>query len=109
MVEKMLQLFPMTIHDRDKNGMNVVLLAVKYRQSHIYDFLLKRRGYVVDKDLAFHQRDFNNNTMLHLAAMQENLNNMHISMLQLQWGVKWYQVYIYIYICPCLRIINIYN
>lgn len=36
MVEKILQVFPMTILDRDQKDKNIVLLAVENRQSNIY-------------------------------------------------------------------------
>lgn len=36
MVEKILQVFPMTILDRDQEDKNIVLLAVENRQSNIY-------------------------------------------------------------------------
>ncbi|KAL6339461.1 hypothetical protein AAG906_032996 [Vitis piasezkii] len=91
MVEKILQVFPMTIHDRDDTWKNIVLVAVESRQEHIYDFLLKRKSDVVDKDLAFRERDKNGNTALHTAAKLENLAYMPISMLQLQREVKWYE------------------
>ncbi|KAL6339369.1 hypothetical protein AAG906_032898 [Vitis piasezkii] len=91
MVEKILQVFPMTIHDKDNTSKNIVLVAVECRQSHIYDFLLRRRSDVVDKDLAFRLLDKNMNSALHLAAKLENLIYMPISMLQLQWEVKWYE------------------
>ena len=92
MVEKILQVFPMTIHDKDNTSKNIVLVAVERRQSHIYDFLLRRRSDVVDKDLAFRLLDKNMNSALHIAAKLENLIYMPISMLQLQWEVKWYEV-----------------
>ncbi|KAJ9697545.1 hypothetical protein PVL29_009392 [Vitis rotundifolia] len=93
MVEKILQVFPMTIHDRDDTLKNIVLVAVEFRQSHIYDFLL-RRSDVVDKDLAFRERDNNINSALHIAAGVKNYEGWLIppsSMLQLQWEVKWFQ------------------
>lgn len=93
MVEKILQVFPMTIHDRDSAGNNIVLVAVEKRQSHIYDFLL-RRSDVFNKDLAFRVKDKNNNNALHIAAGLPNSQGWLIptSMLQLQWEVKWYEV-----------------
>lgn len=36
MVEKILQVFPMIILDRDQKDENIVLLAVENRQSNIY-------------------------------------------------------------------------
>ncbi|XP_019073764.1 ankyrin repeat-containing protein ITN1 [Vitis vinifera] len=93
MVEKILQEFPMTIHDWDSTRKNIVLVAVESRQSHIYDFLLRRRSDVVDKDLAFHERDEKGNSALHIAAGLQNSRGWFIptSMLQLQWEVKWFE------------------
>ena len=94
MVEKILQEFPMTIHDWDSTRKNIVLVAVESRQTHIYDFLLRRRSDVVDKDLAFHERDEKGNSALHIAAGLQNSRGWFIptSMLQLQWEVKWFEV-----------------
>ncbi|KAJ9697397.1 hypothetical protein PVL29_009287 [Vitis rotundifolia] len=93
MVEKILQEFPMTIHDWDSTRKNIVLVAVESRQSHIYDFLLRRRSDVVDKDLAFRERDEKGNSALHIAAGLQNSRGWSIStsMLQLQWEVKWFE------------------
>lgn len=93
MVEKILQVFPTTIHDKDFNEKNIVLLAVENRQSHLYDFLL--RSSHLDKDLiAFHAVDRDKNNALHLAAMLKNYESSLIpsSRLQMQWEVKWYEV-----------------
>ncbi|KAL6340043.1 hypothetical protein AAG906_038878 [Vitis piasezkii] len=83
MVEKILQEFPMTIHDWDSTRKNIVLVAVESRQSHIYDFLLRRRS----------DRDEKGNSALHIAAGLQNSRGWFIptSMLQLQWEVKWFE------------------
>ncbi|KAL6338432.1 hypothetical protein AAG906_020521 [Vitis piasezkii] len=69
MVEKTLQDLPMTIHDRDSTGKNIVLLAVENRQSHLYDFLLKRS---------------------HLLKNYESWL-IPSSTLPMHWEVKWYE------------------
>ena len=94
MVEKILQLFPMAIHDTSDRDQNIVLVAVEHRQSHIYDFLLNSSR-LIDKEGAFHAVDCGGNNALHLAgklAGDRYLQRIPTSMLQMQWEVKWYQV-----------------
>ncbi|RVX23744.1 hypothetical protein CK203_000022 [Vitis vinifera] len=93
MVEKILQLFPMAIHDTNGFNQNIVLTAVENRQSHIYDFLLNS-SHLIDKEGAFHAVDCEGNNALHLAgklAGYRYLQRIPTSMLQMQWEVKWYQ------------------
>lgn len=40
-VEKILDKFPVAVHDVDSQNKNVVLLVVKNRQPHVYKLLLK--------------------------------------------------------------------
>eukprot|EP00261_Vitis_vinifera_P032594 XP_019073837.1 PREDICTED: uncharacterized protein LOC100853188 isoform X2 [Vitis vinifera] len=89
MVEKTLQDLPMTIHDRDSTGKNIVLLAVENRQSHLYDFLLKS-SHLRDKDLALHAVDKDGNNALHLAAKLKNYESWlsPSSTLPMHWEVK---------------------
>ena len=42
MVEKMLDTFPVAIHDVDSDNKNVVLLAIENRQPRVYKLLTKR-------------------------------------------------------------------
>ncbi|KAL6312788.1 hypothetical protein AAG906_032932 [Vitis piasezkii] len=51
-VEKILQLFSMAIHDTNGFNQNIVLTAIENRQSHIYDFLLNS-SHLIDKEGAF--------------------------------------------------------
>ncbi|XP_034691001.1 ankyrin repeat-containing protein ITN1-like isoform X2 [Vitis riparia] len=93
MVEKILQLFPMAIHDTNGCNWNIVLEAVENRQSHIYEFLLNS-SHLIDKEGAFHAVDYHRNNALHLAGKLANyryLQRIPTSMLQMQWEVKWYQ------------------
>ncbi|KAL6339398.1 hypothetical protein AAG906_032929 [Vitis piasezkii] len=94
MVEKILQLFPLAIHDTNRYNENIVLTAVENRQSHIYDFLLNS-SHLIDKEGAFHAVGCEGNNALHLAgklAGDGYLQRIPTSMLQMQWEVKWYQV-----------------
>ncbi|KAL6339447.1 hypothetical protein AAG906_032982 [Vitis piasezkii] len=66
MVEKILELFPVAIYDSYKH-LNIVLMAVENRQSHIYDFLLNRK-HLLEREIAFRAVDNRRNTALHLAG-----------------------------------------
>ncbi|CAJ2639721.1 unnamed protein product [Trifolium pratense] len=82
------------IHETNSNNENVLLLAVKNRQSHVVE-LLKR---LLSTDI-FHglnvEVDNNGNTMLHLAACASihNENTWRISgaAMQMMWDIKWYK------------------
>ncbi|KAJ9697574.1 hypothetical protein PVL29_009414 [Vitis rotundifolia] len=97
MVEKILQLFPMAIYHQlfpvaGYGHLNIVLMAVENRQSHIYDFLLNSS--LLDREVLFHAVDLKGNNALHLAgklAGDCHLQRIPTSMLQMQWEVKWYQ------------------
>ena len=43
MVERILQVFPMAILDKDPEGNNIVLLSVKNRQTKLYELLVNRK------------------------------------------------------------------
>lgn len=92
-VERILQEFPMTIHDRDLNGRDIVMVAVDTRQSHIYDFVLTR-SYINVKNLVGYTWDDYYNTALHLTAKLKSYSGWVVpqGMLQMQWEMKWYQV-----------------
>ena len=94
MVEKILEAFPMTILDRDSKGNCVALMAVENQQFHVYEFLLGC-NHIVERDFVFNVVDCKFNTALHLAAMLHEYESWLIptSLLQLQWKVKWYEVY----------------
>ncbi|BFG43097.1 hypothetical protein CerSpe_293710 [Prunus speciosa] len=90
MVEKILELFPVAIHDTNTEKKNVVLLAVENRQPHVYQHLLKRN---VLKDIVFSKVDDQGNSALHLAAKLEEHKPWLIpgAALQMQWEIKWYE------------------
>lgn len=91
MVEKILELFPVAIHDTNTEKKNVVLLAVENRQPHVYQLLLMRN---VLKDSVFGKVDDQGNSALHLAAKLEDHKPWLIpgAALQMQWEIKWYEV-----------------
>ncbi|KAJ8749511.1 hypothetical protein K2173_025706 [Erythroxylum novogranatense] len=97
MVEKILDKFPVAIHDMNADRKNLVLLAVEHRQPQVYRLLLERnakdtKGSTV-KDSEFRQVDSNGNTALHLAAMLGDYKPWLIpgAALQMQWELKWYE------------------
>ena len=90
-VDRILQLFPVAIHDKDHQKKNIVLLAVEHRQPHVYELLLKRK---ILKDTAFRQQDIEGNSAVHLAAKLGENKPWLIpgAALQMQWELKWYEV-----------------
>ncbi|PRQ26031.1 putative ankyrin repeat-containing domain, PGG domain-containing protein [Rosa chinensis] len=90
MVEKILELFPVAIHDLNAQKKNIVLLAVENRQSHVYQLLLKRK---IMKESIFCKVDNDGNSALHLAAKLGDYKPWLIpgAALQMQWEIKWYE------------------
>ena len=91
MVEKILEVNPVSINDKNEEKKNVVLLAVENRQPEVYELLVKRK---FRKDSVFRAVDNNGNSALHLAAKLSNYQPWHIpgAALQMQWEMKWYKV-----------------
>ncbi|RDX77181.1 Ankyrin repeat-containing protein, partial [Mucuna pruriens] len=92
MVEKILELFPVAVHDMDVKKKNIVLLAVENRQTHLYELLLKRKKIL--KESLFREVDNEGNSALHLAARLGDYKPWLIpgAALQMQWEIKWYLV-----------------
>ncbi|KAK4762884.1 hypothetical protein SAY86_008652 [Trapa natans] len=90
MVEKILEDFPVAIHDMNSEHKNIVLLAVENRQPHVYELLLRRN---ILADNIFRQVDSNGNSALHLAAMLRDYKPWLIpgAALQMQWEIKWFK------------------
>ncbi|KAK9288055.1 hypothetical protein L1049_016501 [Liquidambar formosana] len=90
MVEEILELFPIAIHDMNSEGKNIVLVAVENKQSRIYELLLHRNAF---NDIIFRQVDERGNSVLHLAATLGGYKPWLISgpALQMQWEIKWYE------------------
>ncbi|KAJ9692851.1 hypothetical protein PVL29_011783 [Vitis rotundifolia] len=90
MVEKILEVNPVAINDKNEEKKNVVLLAVENRQPEVYELLVKRK---FRKDSVFRAVDNNGNSALHLAAKFSNYQPWHIpgAALQMQWEMKWYK------------------
>ncbi|KAL2535433.1 uncharacterized protein Fot_16824 [Forsythia ovata] len=90
MVQKILELFPVAIHDMNTDEKNIVLLAVENRHSHVYKFLLDKK---IMKETTFRKVDMEGNSALHLAAKLRDHRPWLIpgAALQLQWEIKWYE------------------
>ncbi|CAL5425188.1 unnamed protein product [Camellia sinensis] len=89
-VEKVLEQFPVAIHDTNSDEKNIVLLAVENRQTNVYKFLLERS---VLKDSIFSKVDKDGNSAVHLAAKIGEYRPWLIpgAALQMQWEIKWYE------------------
>ncbi|EXB64224.1 hypothetical protein L484_002357 [Morus notabilis] len=91
-VDRILQNFPVAIHDENKDRKNILLLATENRQLEVYKLLLKRN---VPRALIMRKVDEQGNTALHLAATLNPTANklwpIPGAALQLQWEIKWYK------------------
>ncbi|XP_022642578.1 uncharacterized protein LOC106774938 isoform X3 [Vigna radiata var. radiata] len=89
MVEKIMESFPVAVHDMDANKKNIVLLAVENRQTYLYDLLLKKK---ILKESIFDKVDNEGNSALHLAAKLGDYKPWLIpgEALQMHWEIKWY-------------------
>ncbi|TKY71894.1 NF-kappa-B inhibitor cactus [Spatholobus suberectus] len=91
MVEKIIDLFPVAVHDMDAKKKNIVLLAAENRQTYLYDFLLNKKNL---KESIFGKVDNEGNSALHLAAKLGEYKPWLIpgEALQMHWEIKWYLV-----------------
>ncbi|KAL2515069.1 uncharacterized protein Fot_29040 [Forsythia ovata] len=89
MVQKILDTFPVAIQDMDSSGKNVLMLAAENRQTTVFDYLVEKKL----PEFVFHQLDDQGNSILHLAAVLEELLPWRIpgAALQMQWEIKWYK------------------
>ncbi|KAF9686926.1 hypothetical protein SADUNF_Sadunf02G0041000 [Salix dunnii] len=93
-MEKILDKYSFAIHDLNSQKKNVVLLAVQYRQTHVYRFLIKRWKKNKVPDRVFRQVDDQGNSAMHHAAtMIKDYKPWRIpgAALQMQWEIKWYK------------------
>ncbi|XP_035548735.1 uncharacterized protein LOC118349220 [Juglans regia] len=91
-VEKILELVPVAIHDVNAENKNVVLLAVENRQPHVYNLLMHRN--ILNRDSVFRVVDKKGNSAFHLAAKLAAYNKPWLipgEALQMQWEMKWYE------------------
>ncbi|RVX20741.1 hypothetical protein CK203_002539 [Vitis vinifera] len=90
MVVRILELFPVAIHDMNSEKKNIVLLQWKIDKLMFMPLLLKRE---ILKDSIFHVVDHEGNSALHLAAKLNDRHPWRIpgAALQMQWEIKWYE------------------
>lgn len=90
-VERILQRFPIAIHDVNQDKKNILLLAVENRRLQVYKILLKRD---ILKGIVFRKVDNQWNSALHFAATLKHHKPWPIpgAALQMQWEIKWYKV-----------------
>ncbi|KAK1561159.1 hypothetical protein Q3G72_035056 [Acer saccharum] len=107
-VEKILEKFPVALHDMNYEKKNVLLLAVENRQPHVYELLLKITNM---KGSVFRKVDHEGNSALHLAARLGDHKPWLIpgAALQMQWEIKWYDWNLFlkcmpVYAVTCLPI-----
>ncbi|KAJ7977342.1 Ankyrin repeat-containing protein family [Quillaja saponaria] len=89
MVDRILDQFPVSIHDTTGDNKNILLVAVENRQPRIFE-ILKKKNLLTNLIQAV---DKNDNTVLHFAAMLSKYKPWQIpgSALQMQWEIKWYE------------------
>lgn len=98
MVERILEIFPVAIHDTDHHKKNIVLLAAEHRQPHLYRQLLRKVS--LSFDTAFGHVDEDSNSALHLVAKLGCAGAYPFPAVQMQWELKWYQV---LHICHLIH------
>ncbi|EXB64222.1 hypothetical protein L484_002355 [Morus notabilis] len=90
-VDRILQNFPVAIHDANKDRKNILLLAAENRHLEVFKLLPKRN---VPRALVMRKVDEQGNTALHFAAMHKATNKLWPipgAALQMQWEIKWYK------------------
>lgn len=94
---------PSAVHETNSNNENVLLVAVKNRQTKVVEVLRKH----MDKELfdsLILEVDNRENTVLHLAAGTGTTSNSERTWqiagaaMQMMWDIKWYQVCIFSYL-----------
>lgn len=89
MVEAILHIFPMAIHDIDLEQKNIIMLAAEHRQPDIYMIFLNRKT-----ESWFGKVDTGGNTVLHLAAKYTHRRSLLSpgAALQVQRDITWFKV-----------------
>ncbi|XP_078169672.1 uncharacterized protein LOC144564045 [Carex rostrata] len=88
-VETILRKYPVAIFDQDKDAKNIFLLAVEYRQVHVYDYMLMNFPAL---ESVFWNLDKEGNSALHLAAKLSYRRLWSTGTpLHIQWEIKWYK------------------
>ncbi|CAL5425191.1 unnamed protein product [Camellia sinensis] len=86
-VEKIVEYFPMAVHDVNSDGKGMMILAVENRQTVVFEYLLGRH---VLRGANYNIVDEDGNSALHLAAKISDRPWL-IPGLKMQWEIKWYE------------------
>ncbi|XP_052175450.1 uncharacterized protein LOC127790190 [Diospyros lotus] len=87
LVEEILEKFPDAAYTVDKNGKNILHIAVVKKDKRLYDYLKTKVG----KDVMLTAIDNQGNTILHLATKQGNSPRIVLGhMNQMAWDRIWY-------------------
>ncbi|KAH7511408.1 hypothetical protein FEM48_ZijujUnG0016000 [Ziziphus jujuba var. spinosa] len=89
-VEKVLEVYPVAIQDRDADNKNIVILAAENRQVDLYNLLIKKN---VLTESIVRKVDSNFNSVLHAAAIYKEDKPWPIPGVasQMQWEIKWFK------------------
>ncbi|KAL7195944.1 hypothetical protein ACSBR1_036049 [Camellia fascicularis] len=89
LVKEILINFPYAAYNLDKNGKNILHIAVQQKDRILYDYLKKN---VDHKDGMFSDVDNNGNTVLHLAANLGTSPKIVLGHLnQMTWDICWFK------------------
>ncbi|XP_060676171.1 uncharacterized protein LOC107429177 isoform X2 [Ziziphus jujuba] len=93
-VEKFLDKFPATVHDRDQKMKNILILAAENRHPNVYNLLIKKNiKKKILSNTTFLKADSEENNVLHAAATYKENKPWPIPgvALQMQWEIKWFE------------------
>ncbi|GMP54591.1 hypothetical protein CsSME_00019710 [Camellia sinensis var. sinensis] len=88
LVKIILKKFPEASNSFDKNGRNIIHMAVEYKHILIYEHLKKH----VDHKEKMYDVDSDGNTILHVAATSENVPKFLVGqVLSMAWDLFWFK------------------
>ncbi|CAL5394537.1 unnamed protein product [Camellia sinensis] len=88
LVKIILKKFPEASNSFDKNGRNIIHMAVEYKHILIYEHLKKH----VDHKEKMYDVDSDGNTILHVAANSENVPKFLVGqVLSMAWDLFWFK------------------
>ncbi|THF96834.1 hypothetical protein TEA_022328 [Camellia sinensis var. sinensis] len=100
LVKIILKKFPEASNSFDKNGRNIIHMAVEYKHILIYEHLKKH----VDHKEKMYDVDSDGNTILHVAATSENVPKFLVGqVLSMAWDLFWFKAPHDVGWSPCAR------
>ncbi|KAI7996293.1 hypothetical protein LOK49_LG10G02657 [Camellia lanceoleosa] len=89
LIEEILEILPDAAYSFDKNGKNILHIAVEQKERVLYDYLKKN---VDHKDVMLSDVDNDGNTILHLAANMGTSPKVVLGHLkQMTWDICWFK------------------